>query len=209
MATQREVRTRTGRGAEHVHDPHRATSAGLLLAALGVVVLNVSPFLDWLKTDDNAAGPEIQRTGYESDSLVPFMAFLGAGLLLAMLYAAARNMHGQHRALTLASMGVGIAVAAQCTAYAIEPMGALERTDDLVPQIGVFVGIVGAVLWAVGCGLMIKAGEDHHHTDHAWQASRPTVSSTAAGSRERSREGSSESLRENERPPGTWTDRGV
>jgi len=193
-----------------MHDQHRATSAGLLLAALGVVVPNVAPFLDWLKTDDDVSGSTIQRTGYESDSLVPFMAYLGAGLLLAMLYAAARNMHGQHRALTLASMGIGIAVAAQCTAYAIEPMGSLERTDNLVPQIGVFVAIVGAALWAIGCGLMIKAGEDHHHADHAWEAGRPTVSSTAVGSSGTGTHArSSESIREDERTQGPWTDRGV
>jgi peptidoglycan/LPS O-acetylase OafA/YrhL len=145
------------------HMTRVASSTGLAVAGLGVVVLNVSPFLNWV----NPQGEANPRTGYETDSLVPFMAYLGIGLLLAMLYAAQRARRRQHRGLTLASMAIGIAAAIQCTAFAINPMGGLERGDDLSPQIGVFVGIIGAALWALGSGLLAKEieGDDHEH-DH-------------------------------------------
>jgi hypothetical protein len=35
-------------------------------------------------------------------------------------------------------------------------MGALERGNDLSAQVGIFVAIVGAALWAVGSGLLAK-----------------------------------------------------
>jgi hypothetical protein len=126
------------------------------------VALNVSPFLKWV----NPQGPADPRTGYETDSLVPFMAYLGIGLLLAMVYAGKHAPRGQHRGLTLVSMAVGVAAAIQCTAFAINPMGGLERGDHLAPQIGVFVGIIGAAIWAIGSGLLAKEIEgDDDRTD--------------------------------------------
>jgi hypothetical protein len=143
-------------------DSRRASATGLAVAGLGVVVLNVSPFLNWV----NPQGPADPRTGYETDSLVPFMAYLGIGLLLAMVYAGKRAPRGQHRGLTLVSMAVGVAAAIQCTAFAINPMGGLERGDHLAPQIGVFVGIIGAAIWAIGSGLLAKEIEgDDDRTD--------------------------------------------
>ncbi|MGQ7295987.1 hypothetical protein [Quadrisphaera sp. KR29] len=130
----------------------RAGSAGLATTALGVVLFNVSPFLQWVDRDGASDG----RTGYETDSLVPFIAYLGIGLVLAMAYAAKRARRGQHRGLTLTSMAVGIAATLQTVAFALNPMGGLERGDDLVAQIGVYVGILGAAVWAIGSGLLAR-----------------------------------------------------
>ncbi|MDD9205551.1 hypothetical protein PU560_03595, partial [Georgenia sp. 10Sc9-8] len=107
------------------------------------------------------------RTGYETDSLVPFIAYLGLGLLIAMGYAAKRARRGQHRGLTLVSMAVGIAATLQCLAFAIEPMGGLERGDDLSSDIGVWIGLIGAAIWAIGSYLFAKEieGDDDHVTD--------------------------------------------
>jgi len=139
-----------------------ASTTGLAVAGLGVVVLNVSPFLNWV----NPQGSGNPRTGYETDSLVPFMAYLGIGLFLAMVYASKRARRGQHRGLTLVSMAIGVAAAIQCTAFAINPMGGLERGDHLAPQIGVFIGIIGAAIWAIGSGLLAKEIEgDDDRTD--------------------------------------------
>ena len=137
-----------------------ARKAGLGVAALGVVVLNVAPFLDWVQFD----GSQESRTGYETDSLVPFTAYLGIGFLLALAYAAERARRGQHRGLTLASMAVALATTLQCLAFALHPMGGLERGDGLTAQIGVFVGLVGAAVWAVGSGLLAREveGDDRH-----------------------------------------------
>lgn len=127
-------------------DRRTATTKGLKVAAAGIVLFNVAPFLNWV----NPAEEADPRTGYETDSLVPFMAYLGIGLLVAMGYAVKRAARGQHRGLTLVSMAVGIAAAIQCLAFAINPMGGLERGDALSPQIGVFVALVGALVWAFG-----------------------------------------------------------
>lgn len=110
---------------------------------------------------------DVSRVGYETDSLVPFTAYLGFGLLLAMLIAGKRARRGQHRGLTLVSMAVALAATIQCMAFALNPMGGLERGDLLSPQIGVYVGIVGAAIWAVGSGLLAKEveGDDHRAVD--------------------------------------------
>ena len=110
------------------------------------MLFNISPFLNWVNPADDAD----PRTGYETDSLVPFIAYLGIGLLVAMAYAIKRARRGQHRGLTLVSMAVAVAAALQCLACAVNPMGGLERGDDLSPQIGVFVGLIGALVWAYG-----------------------------------------------------------
>jgi len=148
-------------GARPSWAPRRARSTGLTVAGVGILVFNVSPFLNWVGLD----GEDDFRTGYETDSLVPFIAYLGIGLLLAMAYAAKRAHRGQHRGLTLASMAVGIAATIWTVAYALDPMGGLERGDDIAAQIGVFVGIIGAAIWAIGSGLLAKEIEGDDHDD--------------------------------------------
>ena len=150
------------------HDDRRAGKAGLGVGALGVVVLNVAPFMDWV----DPAGDGDPRTGYATDSLVPFTAYLALGLLLAMLYAASRARRGQHRGLTLVSMAAGLAATVQFVAFAVQPMGGLERGDDLAAQVGVYVAIVGSALWALGSGLLAREVEgDDEHTG-AFRAAR-------------------------------------
>jgi hypothetical protein len=66
-----------------VHDAtptRRARTTGLALTGAGVLVFNVAPFMNWV----DPKGDANPRTGYETDSLIPFIAYLGLGLLLAM-----------------------------------------------------------------------------------------------------------------------------
>ena len=142
----------------------RAKTTGLAVAAVGIVVFNIAPFLNWVSPE----GQDDARTGYETDSLVPFIAYLGLGLLVAMAYAAKRAHRGQHRGLTLVSMAVGLAATLQCLAFAINPMGGLERGDDLSSDIGVCIGAVGALVWTIGSYLLAKEieGDDHDGTDN-------------------------------------------
>ncbi|WP_432564630.1 hypothetical protein [Kineococcus sp. SYSU DK003] len=152
-------------GPDRHRDDRTARKTGLGVAALGIVVFNVSPFLNWVTFE----GTEDARIGYETDSLVPFIAYLGIGLLLAMAYAGKRARRGQHRGLTLVSMAVALAATLQCIAFALHPMGGLERGDGLAPTIGVYVGLLGAAIWAIGSGLLAKEveGDDRHdHRDH-------------------------------------------
>lgn len=145
------------------HAPRRAKSTGLIITAVGVVLFNVAPFLKWVAPEDSDA-----RSGYETDSLVPFIAYLGLGLLVAMVYAAKRAHRGQHRGLTLVSMAVGLAAVLQCLAFAIEPMGGLERGDDLSVESGVWVALISALIWTIGSALLAKEveGDDHDGTDN-------------------------------------------
>ena len=160
--------------------PRKAKSTGLAVAALGVVILNVAPLMNWVGL---GADEEPRRTGYETDSLVPFMAYLGLGLLLAMVYARGRSDHGQHRGLTLVSMAVALATTIQAVAFSLNPMGGLERGDDLSAQIGVYVAIIGAALWAIGSGLLAKEieGDDERRGDVDL---RGTDARTTTGSRD-------------------------
>jgi drug/metabolite transporter (DMT)-like permease len=119
-----------------------------------------------------AVAGDRDASGYETDSLVPFIAYLGLGLLVALLYAARRarrgQHRGQHRGLTLVTMAVGIAATLQCFAFAINPMGGLERGDNLSTDIGVWVGLIGAAIWAIGAAVLAKEieGEDEERTDN-------------------------------------------
>ena len=153
----------TTAGAPVAYRVRRARPIGLAVAAAGILLFNISPFLNWA----DPKGEGNPRTGYETDSLVPFIAYLGIGLLAAMAYAMQRVRRGQHRGLTLTSMAVGIAATLQCIAFAFNPMGGLERTDELDPQIGVFLGIIAGALWAIGSGLLAKEieGDDDEDTD--------------------------------------------
>ncbi|WP_258723748.1 hypothetical protein [Cellulomonas sp. NS3] len=152
------------KGSTGTHDTRRAKSTGLAVAGLGIVVFNISPLLNWVNPADDAD----PRTGYETDSLVPFIAYLGLGLLVALIYAGKRARRGQHRGLTLVSMAVGIAATIQCLAFALNPMGGLERGDDLATDLGVWVGFLGAAVWAVGSYLLAKEieGDDHDYDTH-------------------------------------------
>jgi len=87
-----------------------------------------------------------------------------------MLYAGKRARRGQHRGLTLVSMAVGIAATVQCVLFSLNPMGGLERGDELSAQIGVFVGIIGAALWAIGSGLLAKEIEGDDDDDRVGRA---------------------------------------
>jgi hypothetical protein len=131
------------------------------VTGIGVVLFNVSPLLNWVDPEDGSN----PRTGYETDSLVPFIAYLGIGLLVALIYAARLARRGQHRGLTLVSMAVGIAATIQCLAFALNPMGGLERGDALTADIGVWVGVIGAAVWAVGSALLAKEVEGDDPAD--------------------------------------------
>ncbi|NHC43649.1 hypothetical protein [Motilibacter aurantiacus] len=157
----------TEHGATPMQGTRRARTTGLAVAAAGIAVFNISPFLDWVTAD--TATDDVTRTGYETDSLVPFIAYLGLGLLVALVYAMQRARRGQHRGLTLVTMAVGIAATLQSIAFALNPMGGLERGDDLSSEIGVYVAILGALVWAIGAGLLAKEieGDDDDRTDSA------------------------------------------
>ena len=146
---------------------------GAYVAIAGIVVFTIAVFLDWISVDN-----ENNRSfsGYETDSLIPFVAFLGIGFAAALLYALSRAYRRHHRGLTLSCMAAGIAATLLALAYIIDRPGAAERGDNLSIELGVYVALIGGLLWAVGSGLLAKEPEGDDVDDR-----RSTTGGTATG----------------------------
>jgi hypothetical protein len=148
----------------------RANPMGAYLTVAGIALFTIAVFLDWLSTDVGDAGQADGRSvsGYETDALIPFVAYLGIGLAAALLYALTRAYRRQHRGLTLTSMAVGIAATLLALSYLIDAPGVSGNGVDLSPEIGVWLALVGGLLWAVGSGLFAKEIEGDDHNDDAY-----------------------------------------
>ena len=153
----------------------KASPLGLLVALIGVALFNIAPFLDWYNLEDT---PGSSTNGYQADSLIPFVAYLGAGLVLALLYAFTRADRRQHRGLSLVTMAVGLAAVAQVVASLIDVPGLQEPADALSVDIGLWLALAGASLWALGAGLLSKEPEGDVETPQVVDltaAQRPTT----------------------------------
>ena len=153
MATNDSLNTPTGHTVEHTR---RANTTGAHVATAGVVVFLIATFLDWVSTEgtDSTTG-----SGYESDTTIPLVAFLGIGLVVGLQYAANRARGRQHRGLSLTTMAVGIAAVLLSLSYVIDVPGAFERGADLSTEIGAWIGLLGGIVWSVGAGLLAKEPE--------------------------------------------------
>ena len=146
------------------HD-RRANPTGAYVATAGVVIFFIATFLDWVSTQDDS----VTGSGYEADTAIPLVAYLGVGLAAALLYALDRARGRQHRGLSLTTMAAGIAAAGLALSYIIDAPGALERGSDYSAELGAWVGLIGAIVWAVGAFLLAKEPEgddDWHGTEH-------------------------------------------
>ena len=119
--------------AAHSHDrairhDHRANPIGAYVATAGVVVFVIATFLDWVSTNGETS---TTGSGYETDTVIPLLAFLGLGLAAALNYALNRARGRQHRGLSLVTMAVGVAATGISLAYVLDVPGAFERTADL------------------------------------------------------------------------------
>jgi hypothetical protein len=150
----------------HSHDgelrrDRRADPMGAYVATAGVVVFLIATFLDWVSTENG----EVTGTGYETDSTIPLVAYLGLGLAAALLYALNRARGRQHRGLSLTTMAAGIAAAGVALSYLLDAPGALERGGDYTAEVGTWIALIGAIVWAVGAYLLAKEpeGDDDWH----------------------------------------------
>jgi ABC-type Fe3+-siderophore transport system permease subunit len=163
--------------AAHTHDrevrrDHRANPMGAYVATAGVVVFLIATFLDWVSTNGDTI---TTGSGYETDTVIPLLAFLGLGLAAALLYALNRARGRQHRGLSLTTMAVGVAAIGISLSYIFDAPGAFERTADLSTEAGAFVGLLGAIVWAVGAFLLAKEPEG----DDDWSTERVTAGHAA------------------------------
>ncbi|MCW2582862.1 MAG: hypothetical protein JWQ53_1652 [Klenkia sp.] len=163
MTTPASNPARPGRTDTHVVGDRRANPVGAYVAITGIVIFTIATFLDWVSTTD----PETPTSGsgYETDTVVPLLAYLGLGLAVALLYAASRARGRQHRGLSLVTMAVGIAAVGIALSYVFDAPGAFERGADLETEAGAWVGLAGAVVWSIGAGLLAKEpeGDDDWH----------------------------------------------
>ncbi|MCW2684727.1 MAG: hypothetical protein JWP33_2640 [Blastococcus sp.] len=132
----------------------RANPMGAYVATAGVVVFVIATFLDWVSTDSDVTG-----SGYETDTTIPLLAFLGLGLAAAVNYALDRARGRQHRGLSLTTMAVGVAATLVSLSYIIDEPGAFERGGELSVEFGAWVGLIGGLVWAVGAFLLAKEPE--------------------------------------------------
>jgi hypothetical protein len=121
----------------------RANPMGAYVTVAGIALFTIAVFLDWLSADvgDAAQADGRSVSGYETDPLIPFVAYLGIGLAAALLYAMTRAYRRQHRGLTLASMAVGIAATLLALSYLIDAPGISENGGDLSPEVGVWLAL--------------------------------------------------------------------
>ena len=143
---------------------------GAYVATAGVVVFLIATFLDWVSTQDDS----VTGSGYETDTSIPLVAYLGVGLAAAVLYALNRARGRQHRGLSLTTMAAGVAATLLALSYVIDAPGALERGGDYSAEVGSYIGLIGGLVWAVGAFLLAKEpeGDDDWHDAHRVDAGR-------------------------------------
>ena len=123
------------------HD-RRANPMGAYVATAGVVVFLIATFLDWVSTENG----DVTGTGYETDSTIPLVAYLGLGLAAALLYTLNRARGRQHRGLSLTTMAAGIAAGGLALSYLLDAPGALERGGDYAAEVGTWIALIGAIV---------------------------------------------------------------
>jgi len=161
-------------------DTDRAQPIGAYIATLGSLILLVSVWLDWVGMGTGDTETDTS-SGYEADSLIPFMGLLGVGLGLGLLYATKRADRGQHRGLSLASMAAGLASFLWILFFLIDPIETVkyagydgEAEPNVTTELGVWVGMIGALIWAAGSLILAKEPEgdidrDSHQVEHHTQ----------------------------------------
>ncbi|MEY2443264.1 MAG: hypothetical protein QOJ46_2690 [bacterium] len=122
---------------------------GRILSALGAALLVVALFVTWYHIDRTAAQGDPDTTGWQTFHRLRILILVGAALLLVS--AVVR----QTRAVLIARTVVGLIVAAFIVRRILFPP---ELAYDVTPQIGVYLGVLGAL--AAAAGGLIDSGRE-------------------------------------------------
>ncbi|WP_147261990.1 hypothetical protein [Blastococcus sp. TF02A-26] len=142
----------------------KANPLGAYVATAGVVIFLISVFLDWFSVTD----ADESVSGYDADGANPLTAYIGVGLVIALFYAMSRARGGQHRGLTLVTMAVGIAATLLALSNLFDATGVASFDTEVEVEIGVWIALLGGIVWSVGAGLLAKEpeGDDDWHGAH-------------------------------------------
>jgi hypothetical protein len=142
----------------------RANPLGAYVATVGVIIFLISVFLDWFSVTE----ADESISGYDADGANPLTAYLGVGLVIAIFYAMSRARGGQHRGLTLVTMAVGIAATLLALSNLFDATGVASFDTEVEVEIGVWIALLGGIVWSIGAGLLAKEpeGDDDWHGAH-------------------------------------------
>ena len=172
MAFMENSRAQTGAHPVGDDDHRRANPLGAYVATLGALLLFVSIWLHWVGFG-KADSEQNFSSGYEADSVIPLLGTLGIGFAAALLYALKRADRNQHRGLSLASFAVGLASLLWIIFFFIDPIETVkyagyqgEENPNVTTSWGLWVGLIGSLLWTVGSFLLAKEpeGDVEHDT---------------------------------------------
>jgi hypothetical protein len=116
-------------------------TVGRILSAVGAAVTVAALFLTWYHVDRPGAGIDDDTTGWQTFTRLRWVVLGGAGLTLVSALLA------QTRPVLIARTVLGLLVAALIFRRIVAPPD-LDAT--LEPQIGLWIGVVGALLIAAG-----------------------------------------------------------
>ena len=153
-----------GRAVDH---ERRANPLGAYVATVGVLIFTIAVFLDWFSVTE----ADESISGYDADGVIPFTAYLGVGLVVALFYAISRARGRQHRGLTLVTMAVGIAAVLLSLSNLFDATGVASGDTEVNVEIGVWIALVGSIIWSIGAGLLAKEPEG----DDDWHGARDAL----------------------------------
>ena len=148
----------TGSTEAHADQTHRANPLGAYITTLGAIITLVAVWLDWVTTGPGDSEGNAS-SGYEADSLVPFIGYLGIAFAVALLYAIVRADRRQHRGLSLASMAAGLASFLWVLSFLLDPIETVKYQENVSTEVGVWIALIGTLLWALGSLLLAREPE--------------------------------------------------
>lgn len=131
---------------------------GAYITALGAVITLISVWLSWV-TLGPGESEKNGSSGYEADSVIPFIGYLGIAFAIALLYATVRADRRQHRGLSVASMAVGLASLLWVVSFLIDPIATVQYAENVTTEIGVYIATIGTLIWTLGSFLLAKEPE--------------------------------------------------